>query len=169
MHYIRFLKPPRVFTPRNLEACIKVESLITITSDLGESYYPEDVLVWANLHASSTSQEGSQHQKTLGFQWRARMRALHIGFVFQGFCGDNEPFRLQITTHKGELTDGFQISNEPDQGLQLPDIVSAWSMPLIHLSDQEVPRMVERRFALSPSHTLRIYEETGDSIARHIW
>ena len=169
MHYIRFLKPPRVSTPCNLEACMKVESLITITSDLGESYYPEDVLVWANLHASSTSREDGQRQKRLGFQWRAGMRALHIGFVFQKYCGENEPYRLQITTHEGELTDGSQISNEPDQGLQLPDIVSAWSMPLILSSYQEVPRMVERRFALSPSHTLHIYEETGDSIARHIW
>ncbi|KAI9724527.1 MAG: hypothetical protein M1812_000595 [Candelaria pacifica] len=168
MHYIRFLKPPRLCPSTSSDQYSQVKTLITITSDLGDAFYSEDVTVWAIIRDSGIPQTGCRDEKWMPFEWRAGNRTLPICYTFH-HSNISWPIRLQVTTRKGSLADGSVISDAENHGMQLPTIISAWSTPLLKTPDQEVQRVVERRFALSSSQVLHIYEETGDSIAKHIW
>ncbi|KAI9746260.1 MAG: hypothetical protein M1835_002487 [Candelina submexicana] len=168
MYYIRFLKQPTLSAPNKANQCTQVKSLITMASDLGDAFYPGDVTVWATVRDSSIPRRGCKHEQWIPMNWRAGARSLPIQHSFLE-SRIVWPIQLLVTTQRRTLTDGSKTPGMEDQGIQLPDIVSAWSMPLEAAPDQEVQRMVERRFSLSSTHELRIYEETGDSIARHIW
>ncbi|KAI9704125.1 MAG: hypothetical protein M1836_006986 [Candelina mexicana] len=167
MYYIRFLKQPTLSAPtKPNNQYTQVKALITITSDLGDTFYPGDVTVWATVRGSSIPRRGCKHEQWIPINWRAGYRSLPIQHSFLE-SRIVWPIRLQVTTQRRTLTDGVKIPGVEDQGVQLPDIVSAWSMPLEAAPDQEVQRMVERRFSLSSSHELRIYEETVLSLALH--
>jgi hypothetical protein len=46
-------------------------------------------------------------------------------------------------------------------------VVSAWSAPFD--LERECVKLVERRFVSLEQREVRIWEETGESIARHLW
>ncbi|KAI9791915.1 MAG: hypothetical protein M1833_001297 [Piccolia ochrophora] len=56
-------------------------------------------------------------------------------------------------------------------GEELPSIISAWSASIPHPNCKGAPvaKMIQRRFTMPRMQSLCIWEDTGDSIARHIW
>ena len=155
MRYIRFLKPPRV--ERNT-----LKTLITITSDLGETFLPDDVTLAATLR--SDDPEGDIYlRKTL--KWRGGMRSLPIVFDL-AFADLDWPVRVHVGTKGSPNSDHF----EKHYNAEPPSIISAWSGLVDVLKGMnEAEKKVERRFTPLSNRTLSIWEETGESIARHLW
>ncbi|KIW03261.1 uncharacterized protein PV09_05481 [Verruconis gallopava] len=156
MRYIRFLKPPKVHGSQ-------IKTLITVTSDLGESFLPEAVQLSASLR-SAVQHDTLYLRKKL--QWEASMRSIPLTFDFDK-SDIVWPVKIHVTTRDAELTDHFERGQN---GLSLPPIISAWSDILdLQIGINEAARMVERRFQPLSDRPLCIWEETGESIARHIW
>ncbi|KAI8935966.1 hypothetical protein NX059_007470 [Plenodomus lindquistii] len=160
MRYIRFLKTPRVVCDKS-PSRPHVQCLVTVTSDLGDSFLPYNVQLTAELLACD-----SHHHETVlawGFvQWTAGMRSLPIKLPLPKSSGASTPLRFKVGTTPKSTADEFQgLATE-----YCSSIVSAWSAPFTGSS--EAPRLVERRFQMATG-TLNIWEETGNSIARHLW
>jgi hypothetical protein len=155
MRYIRFLKPPRL--QGNALA-----ALITITSDLGDSFLPDDIILAAALCAEDYAGDIFV-RKTLN--WKGGMRSLSVSFDISQI--DLEwPIRLHVGVKGSPKTDLFDKYHNAEP----PSIISAWSGlldPPRGLLNAE--KNVERRFTPLSNRTLSIWEETGDSIARHLW
>ena len=155
MRYIRFLKVPK---------CERhsITAVVTITSDLGETFLAEDTFLNATL--LSADQDGRKHlRQTL--RWKAGMRALPLSFKIQR-CDLQWPVRICVSAKDSTQSDGFDSLH----GAVLPTVISAWSdvLDLPH-GITEARRTVERRFSLTDSRKLSIWEDTGESIARHLW
>jgi hypothetical protein len=156
MRYIRFLKPPKLQGTNAI-------ALITITSDLGDSFYPQEALIAATIHSADLMEHFYVRQC---FKWTPNMRSMSISLDLSG-CDVNWPARLHITarnTPRSDYCDEYHIVMEQ------PGIVSAWS-DIVDLPRgiTEASRTVERRLTSLNGRTIGIWEETGESIARHIW
>ena len=155
MRYIRFLKPPKVQAGT-------INALVTITSDLGESFLHKDVKLAASIRASD--RHGDIYLRK-ALKWKAGMRSLPIMLEIEQ-CAIGWPARLYVNLHNTNLSD----YPEKYHGADLPEIISAWSDVLDPTQGViEASRSVERRFTSSSHGILSIWEETGESIARHIW
>ena len=161
MRYIRFLKTPKLLIQAGSKSVIKL--VITITSDLGEIFFPDDVLLAATIRSDKS--EGDIYlRKTI--KWKAGMRALPIELEFDQNHID-WPARVHVHVRNSPMSDHFE---KHDDGADLPNIISAWSDVLNPLQGIfEASRAVERRFTPLSNRTLSIWEETGESIARHLW
>jgi hypothetical protein len=156
MRYIRFLKPPKVQDDH-------IRALITITSDLGENFFPENVQLSAYLR--SADDHGEIYLRK-GLKWKAGMRSLHVSFDIED-CDVHWPARLHVTLRDAPLSDHFEKTNN---GVHLPNIISAWSDILDPPRGvKEATKTIQRRFTPLSNRMLCIWEETGESIARHIW
>lgn len=156
MRYIRFLKPPKLQGD-------EIKSLITITSDLGDSFCPENVQVSASLR--SAEEHGDIYLRK-ALTWTAGMRSLPIVFNIRD-CDVDWPSRVHVTQRNAPLSDHFEKHHN---GSDLPSIISAWSDALDPPKGaHEATKTVERRFTPLSNRVLSIWEETGESIARHIW
>ncbi|KAM3086785.1 hypothetical protein ACMFMG_000908 [Clarireedia jacksonii] len=169
MHYIRFLKTPRLSpsSPSLLNA------KVTITTDLGESFLMTDIQLIAELEINDISISGTGKE----FTWKGSngVRALEVqipiparrGAKFDGLVKmvvKPKDHAYTMNTSKDVLASG----NEDRGG-----VVTLRSMG-INLSSKEstAMSMAERVFVTrqqSSTNIIRIYEETGESIARHIW
>jgi hypothetical protein len=161
MRYIRFLKTPRVITEKGTSKK-QISCLITITSDLGDSFLPYDVEIAAEVLSSGPSDEVILWRNV---QWKAGMRSLPITF----------PLTTYRKTSSLRIRVGLEPKSKHDEYNKLSDqgacgLVSAWSPEFTPSGPAgEVEKLVERRFELSAGYTISIYEETGESIARHLW
>jgi hypothetical protein len=156
MRYIRFLKPPKIQGNT-------ITALITITSDLGDSFYTEEALLAASIHSADPLDDIYIRR---GFKWLPDMRSLPISLNISG-CDIDWPARLHVTLRNTPRSDHFE---EHHSGVKNRSIISAWSDKLD--PDQgisEASKTVERRFTPLSGRILGIWEETGESIARHIW
>ncbi|MCJ1431753.1 hypothetical protein MMC27_001108 [Xylographa pallens] len=155
--YIRFLKVPKIF-PLTVGADFTVKTTITLTSDLGDEFLAQDIGLFAYLDCN-----GVIDCSPLRPEWKAGMRALPFEFCVnkKSMAG---PLRLCISGHRPTAAD--QLSTT-----RMPELVSAWSGFFDVSGSREAPRKIERRFDLNISGCaeLSIWEETGESIARHIW
>jgi hypothetical protein len=161
MRYIRFLKTPKLLVQAGPKSAIKL--VITITSDLGESFFPDDVLLAATLR--SDKHDGDIYlRKTV--KWEAGMRSLPIVLEFEQNHID-WPARVHCHVRNSPMSDHFE---RHDDGADLASIISAWSDILDPPRGIfEAAKAVERRFTPLSNRTLSIWEETGESIARHLW
>lgn len=136
-----------------------VSVLITITTDLGESYLLRDEPIVANLRTSS-----GKVISTSKFAWAAGMRNLKVELqvrrdLMQGDAGTE----LEVMT-VGSTADDLSVK------VQEPAVVSAWAFVAICSPDkQHQETFVRRRLRLPDGKQLTVWEETGESIARHIW
>ena len=157
VHYIRFLKAPKVqgINPRQSN----VKCLITITTDLGDDFYQGDIMLYANLVWSGKEQVQKRSLRKR-FKWRPGLRSLWILYesIPSEIC---RSAHLQVTSSETH-TDGFDSE-------VYPDILSAWSEDFGIDHSTEASRRVERRLKLRPGNILSIFEDPGESIARHIW
>ncbi|KAF2255478.1 hypothetical protein BU26DRAFT_528170 [Trematosphaeria pertusa] len=159
MRYIRFLKPPRIIHGKSTSK-EQVNCLITITSDLGDSFLPCDVLLSTELLSANTGEVIVW--KTV--QWTAGIRALLVTLPLSKSC-TRSPLRIRIGTEPKSGFDDYSTLAEGDGR----GVVSAWSAPVNTSSGKkEAAKIVERRFCIG-TNEIHIWEETGESIARHMW
>lgn len=165
MRYIRFLKTPRIVREKG-SAKTHISCLITITSDLGDSFLPYDVTLAVELlHVlQENDEENVVVWKTV--QWVGGMRSLAITLPI-GRSHKAWPLRVRIGVEPKSRYDDIEslLQNEDFRG-----VVSAWSGLIDPTSGLEVAeRFVQRRFDVGANLPLYISEETGESIARHLW
>ncbi|KAL8635741.1 MAG: hypothetical protein Q9228_006800 [Teloschistes exilis] len=156
VHYIRFLKPPRLSVNPKLSWRPSLTTLITITTDLGDVFYPGD----AEVHVALAEADNVTSLGTVC--WKSGMRCLRI--------------EIQVALHAVKYPAGFFFTScgslhmDSLQLGQLPDIVSAWTEDFHAEDGMKLDSSVTIRcFSIPNGQVLKIYEENGDSIARHVW
>ncbi|KAF8464615.1 putative methyltransferase-domain-containing protein [Kalaharituber pfeilii] len=176
--YIRFVKTPRCSLSQTARfQSLNVSALITITSDLGESFYPNKATLRSELlvdpDPNSIYQDETHVLNSTRVKWIGGYRNVRVEmnvpipsrkFPWKRDC----KLVLKVISEEPRIADKLL---EHGQGHEL-GIVSAWSAPFAFPQAGEntvAEHFVERRLQLSQSRCLRIWEETGDSIARHIW
>jgi predicted nicotinamide N-methyase len=151
VHYIRFLSPPKV-----IEAAKKtfnISAVLAVTTDLGDAYYPEDVALRCRVVSTKADKTVIRDEP---LTWKAGSRALKVTLACPAKHASLS-VRMHIAT------------SEPDTSALVPAILDVWSLPFDLKDKQRADPFVDREFVLSTGSTLQIREETGDSIARHIW
>jgi hypothetical protein len=176
MHYIRFLKPPTLSRPSPDSPDILLSAKITITSDLGESFLCTDLPLQASL--LDVSFRPSNLQK---LAWKAGARSLDIALrVVGGAKGLKSPLqgscRLFVQPRDAAycpraLTDIVTDTGSNGEGATGGGVVPILSEPLTAamVGNMKPLGRVQRLLTMANGDKLRIWEETGESIAKHIW
>jgi hypothetical protein len=161
MRYIRFLKTPRVVVEKGTQQK-QISCLITITSDLGDSFLPCDVQLSAELLSSKPTEQVIVWKN---IQWTAGMRSLPVTFpLITGLKASG--LRVKVGVEPKSTHDEY--SKLSDEGTC--SVVSAWTSEFDPFAKTDkAEKLVERRFRLSNGRDITICEETGESIARHLW
>ncbi|RMZ74188.1 UPF0665 family [Pyrenophora seminiperda CCB06] len=160
MRYIRFLKTPRIVKQKGTSRQ-HLHCLITITSDLGDSFLPYDLQLAAELLACAHSGEHVAVWTTV--QWTGGMRCLPIALPLPNSYPPSSVLRLRVGVEPKQAHDEYAALSAQD----VRGVISAWSPPFT--SEAEAVKLVERRFKLPNEPIISIWEETGESIARHLW
>jgi hypothetical protein len=176
MRYIRFLKTPRIVHEKNSSRA-HISCLITITSDLGDSFLPYEVTLATELlyieeqdvPKDEMSKKISRDEKVFlrkSFKWTSRLRTLPISLPLSKSHA-SWPLRVRIGVDSKSTGDDF---GELVQEERWRGVVSAWS-GIINATENamEAEKFVERRFDVGENEPLCVLEETGESIARHLW
>ena len=150
--YIRFLKSPK------LDQRSHVRALITITSDLGDEFYPADLVLYSIILSSERRENWRSAWEAV--KWKSGMRALWID-VANVQVDPSVDLRLLVSSIKS--TEGNSITLE-----NIPEILVVWSDTFDRVKSQ-AGNVIERRYRTDPDYEKVIMEETGESIARHIW
>ncbi|PYH73806.1 protein N-lysine methyltransferase family protein [Aspergillus vadensis CBS 113365] len=161
VYYIRFLKTPRF--QKQKPGSISVSALICITTDLGDDFLAQDVNLLVTLSLNDSGK--ILYQEPLS--WKAGRRELPIMLGPFSANISQQTIILGVTA-----TSPQKRSPSPDRLLgnsSLPLVMSAWSAPFGGSPSSVAEKLVERRFGPKDRLGLRIWEETGNSIARHIW
>ncbi|KAJ9606115.1 hypothetical protein H2200_009076 [Cladophialophora chaetospira] len=153
VHYIRFLRTPQCELSKKTA---DVSAVVAVQTDLGDALLSQDVLLDANLVEANSSKD-LLHSQPL--QWQATSRALKFTLPCPGKY-ISRSVRLQVTT-KGTQSTSKQ--------LEVPAIIDVWSSEFRLFDKVRSEPVIERQLRLSNGTTLRLLEDTGESIARHIW
>lgn len=135
---------------------IQLKAVITVTTDLGETFYPDDTDLVATIRETAHDGEVFVRRK---LKWPANARSLPV--VFDLTRTDIEwPACLHV---------GIKTSVSKGPGF-LPPIVDAWSGELDPTKGKfDSGWRVERRFMPLNERPVALIEDAGDSIARHLW
>jgi hypothetical protein len=152
MHYIRFLRPPQCDVSKKT---VDISAVVAVETDLSDALLSKDVLLVADVVEANSPHRvlHSQH-----ITWQATSRALK--FTVQ--CPSRfmaRPVNLRVASQGTEGSSDFA-------GTKILDV---WSSEFRLADKQRSEPLVERRMQLANKSTLRIWEETGESMARHIW
>ena len=153
---VRFLAPPRLILSKN---ALTLKAVVTLTTDLGETFYPETIDLIASLR--SLEPDGQIHLRGK-IPWKAGDRAAALTFTLAD--QDIEwPACLHVAVKppppSPSVGTGF-----------LPPFVDVWSGSLDPTKGLlESGWRVERRFTSLAERTVSLLEDAGDSIARHLW
>ena len=159
VHYIRFLKPPRLQKSREAHSLVK--ALITITNDLGDEIYPTELALRADLVLGVENHAQSQWSRDIS--WKAGMRVLWVEIPTKNASPELE---LRITEARSGKNGQRSATIDLEHMPSVSGCVCKIDDPLRHL---ESCGRSERRFLLQAGNYLRIAEDIGNSIARHIW
>ena len=163
VHYIRFLKAPFICSANNgLRKVHVVKALITITTDLGDDFFAKDVFLDAEV--SMSNGEKNAHYRHRAF-WKGGSRVLWIEVDVSCFHQAEEPWTLAVMSASQEAGLQFDVLSAGT----IPEVFSAWSYVSHEAADTANLNRIERRFMLPSGNILSIFEDTGESIARHIW
>lgn len=159
VHYIRFLKAPKLHNVGGSRALVK--ALITITTDLGDDFLPCDLALKAGLiQGDSNTSELIQCRNVL---WRSGMRVLWIEVAGEQISSAS---RLQVigarSCEKEQFSDSIAFK-------RIPFVIGCSSSIVDPLRDAEHCGRSERNLLLQPGNCLRVDEDIGESIARHVW
>lgn len=159
MRYIRFLKTPRIVREKNSSKPY-LSCLITITSDLGDSFLAHDITLSAELVDAETD----EIIVWKSVQWHGG-RTLPIALPLSK-SRSARPIRVRVGVEPKSPYDEFsRLLDEDVRGT-----VSVWSAALDPSSPgNEAKKLAERRFRVGNGELMSIWEETGESIARHLW
>ena len=150
---VRFLKTPRVHVDRGN---VILKAVIVVTTDLGETFYPDDIELVATIRDLDQNGDIYLRRKV---QWTAADRAVPISFNLS-YQDVEWPACLHVS-----------VKNAGSKGLGfLPPIVEVWSGLLNPTKGvMDSGRRVERRFLSVAERSVSLLEDAGDSIARHLW
>ncbi|EXJ81361.1 hypothetical protein A1O3_07652 [Capronia epimyces CBS 606.96] len=155
VHYIRFLRTPQTHVGKKTKT-VDIAAVVALTTDLGDAYYAQDIDLVVEI-VEANRPHAVLHSHTL--PWQASSRALK----FTVHCPStytSRSARLHVTTKATQ--NAFSL-------FTVPNILDVWS-PVFVLSDkQRTEPVVERDLLLPNKSHIRMWEETGDSIARHVW
>lgn len=154
VHYIRFLKLPKVI---HRDGNTSIRALITITTDLGESFFNGRLTLVASIRGVDLNLVYLQRT----YEWDPQRRTLGIELTVK-VKDVVWPVRFHVGPANGEPI----VSINPER---IPAIVSIWSDYLGLPGSAHESQLVERLFELSDRSILHIWEEPTESIARHIW
>ncbi|KAI5285744.1 hypothetical protein KEM52_002305 [Ascosphaera acerosa] len=149
-HYIRFLKPPQA-EASGRGGLVKISCLVTITNDLGDELLWEAVPLTAQLLArrDDDDDDGDGDGGSLSIcasravVWAAGARSVQV--VFGPLQLRPAAYRVYVAHESG-----------PEVGVG----GARWA---------KAERLVERRLQPDGAPLLSVWEETGESIARHLW
>lgn len=154
VYYIRFLKTPRY---QQQKKAVYISALICITTDLGDDFLAEDVdlvATWVQHPSHKVLHRGP-------LKWEAGSRQLPI--MLGPFALNNAVQQTACLT--------IQSKNAHEDTLgdhSTPLVISGCSTPFGPQSGAE--KLILRTLRIAGQEpSLSIWEETGNSIARHIW
>ncbi|TKA72303.1 hypothetical protein B0A55_07155 [Friedmanniomyces simplex] len=154
MHYIRFLRTPKVEVEKGV---VLLNAVITLTTDLGETFFPQDLELIATVR--DTEQDGDIYLRRK-LRWPGGARSLPVTFDLSRQDVD-WPACMHIAVRS--------FGPVPPVGF-LPPIVDVWSGTMNPTNGHfESGWRVERRFTSLAERTVSLLEDAGDSIARHLW
>ena len=155
MHYIRFLKRPKIEVKKKSAS---VKALVTIATDLGDDFLAVDVKIFASL---------VHKQETIALQtleWKTGSRALQVELTGVHMAPLRTGCQLVVSPHYDILTKcPIHMSLE-----DLPQLHGVWSESF-SLENDGGYGGYERRLVTTTDEVIGIYEDPGDSIARHLW
>ena len=157
VYYIRFLKSPNHDASKAV-----VKTLVTVATDLGDEFYPGDLSLYAA--AVSLRREQDWHPAWQKVEWKIGMRNVWIILRLTKSCAAKD-LRLIVSSQPSCVADEIL-------GLRIPEILSVRSdvFPRGGYGDRpQAGVYVERRYKTSSGKERSVYEEMGESIARHIW
>lgn len=182
MHYIRFLKPP----------CVSkgiLSGKLTVANDLGEAFLSRDLTIQIKLIEEETGKVYSASRSPTLIKWKKGARELPWSVVLPAARNGGKAassayklkWRVSFSPISGTETigaekledilsfDGGKVERKPVRANGC--VLCAISPPFSpDIAEQNLPAVVYRQFNISStSTTLSIEEETGNSIARHIW
>ena len=160
MHYIRVFKAPKVYGSGSRRT---LSTTITIATDLGEDFYHSDAELEILVRVNGVTREpGLVGQR---IRWQSGMRALPIEVPF-AYTSKQNAFLLEINA-VDTYADALSIHGE---GLHVPLLLPIM-IPFTKTAHESIEsdQMVMRKINLEGHGDLLIWEETGESIARHIW
>ena len=166
MHYIRILKAPRVLpgSPAALGA------KITITTDLGEAFLRDDVRILVELEDEAGGEVlGMGKGKEYTWKGKDGMRSLEVVIpipihVVKG----KRKIRMMVRASDARCSaDTFESVLYSDEGC----VVAVRSLAIdLQPGASQQQGLAERVFTcVDGGKQIHIWEETGESIARHIW
>lgn len=192
MHYIRFLKSPFVGRRR---IGLHLYTKITITTDLGESFLCFDLPILVILldHAGNHAQV-HPYQWTAGKRELEISFSLPLAAILSG-QRPRWPCRLLVRPRDSDyqlgvlgdlllpssqehpagvimpvLSEQFSGEFSPnDQFVHPADIWPVWENQRSSILQIYTPKRVARQICMAGGDEFYIWEETGESIARHIW
>ena len=150
--YIRFLKSPKLDYRSNVRA------LITITSDLGDVFYAAEIVLYAAIMSSERRKKSRSAWEAV--TWKSGMRALWIDIANVDVDASVD---LRLVVNSKQSTEGGSISLE-----NIPEILAVWS-DTFDQNKSQAGNIIERRYRTNSKYENVLMEETGESIARHIW
>lgn len=154
VHYIRYLRTPHVQTAP--KKGFEINAVVAVTTDLGDGFLAHDTTLLARVIDATSSGEILSASE---ISWNLGMRAAKIKIQ----CNSKHSNRL-VFLH---MTTRDTIASL--DRIQVPSIVDVWSSSFLIKLNSRAEALVERRLVLEGKSQARIWEETGDSIARHIW
>lgn len=153
VYYVRFLKTPRI---QQQKGSVSITALICLTTDLGDSFLAEDVdlVVTAQEKGSGIVYENQ-------IKWNAYNRELPITLSPLPAKLAGKTLVLKIDTPESQRYIPL------DETSSVPLVMGAISAPF-GPGSAPAAKLVQR-VIVAPGVELPVWEETGNSIARHIW
>ncbi|KAF3386222.1 hypothetical protein F1880_000864 [Penicillium rolfsii] len=153
--YIRFLKTPRF---QQQKKSVFISALICITTDLGDFFLAEDV----DLTASWIQYPSHKVRYQTALQWQASSRQLSIllgPFAPNDVVGQTAVLKIHLPDVEKDVLGEHST----------PLVISGCSAPF-GPGWEPAEQLIRRDLNIADNvRPLRIWEETGNSIARHIW
>lgn len=172
MHYIRFLKVPRINTTASPPT---LTALLTIDTDLSDALFAPTAELTAHILAAPSAPAATK--ETLAKQaltWPAGARTLALTVPLRPAL-----LKQKFVVHVSSSTDSELVNVGPQREpisavddaslIRMPVLVAVTSSPIHHAagvfaSSHRVARTIELR-----AGDIRIWEDTGESMARHVW
>lgn len=151
VHYVRLLSPPQV--AESQKRLLHVSAVLAVTTDLGDAFLAEDVRLSVRLIKARTEAQILSEQTV---SCKGASRALKVVLTCSVKHASDS-----VRMHIAAL--GLETS------VLTPKILDVWSMPFELANKQRAEPLVDREVSLGNHTRLKIREEIGDSIARHIW
>lgn len=159
MHYIRFLKSPKL---RQEGTTRYIDATLTLTTDLGDNFYSQDVGL--DIVCSINGDTSTDQLAQCSVQWRAGMRLLPIELKIKPLS-KVMPCFVEVKAKDLLLDQVHFVENT----MHTPVIISARTEVIVGPRGPEGGNMLLRTVDLRSCGKLLIWEEAGDSIARHVW